>query len=59
MSKKNERVAKLIALYNMLHHQKRDRDGRAKFNKEQLGAADQVILEVLKLDGIVPAGTQS
>ena len=28
MSKKNERVAKLIALYNMLHYQKRDRDGK-------------------------------
>ena len=59
MSKKNERIAKLIALYNMLHYQKRDRDGQAKFNKEQLDAADQVILEVLKLDGIVPAETQS
>lgn len=55
MSKKNERVSKLIALYNMLKHQKRNRDGFAKFNKDQLDAADQVILEILKLDNIIPA----
>lgn len=53
MSKKNERVQKLIALDNMIRHQNRNKDGDAKFNKGQLDAAMQVIEEILKLDGIV------
>lgn len=55
MTKKNERVQKLIALDNMLRQQKRNKAGEAKFNKEQLDAAHQVIVEVLKLDNIVAA----
>lgn len=55
MGKKNERVQKLIALDNMLRYQKRNKDGSAKFNQGQLDAAMQVIVEVLKLDNIVPA----
>lgn len=52
MSKKNQRVQKLIALDNMLTQQTRSKDGSAKFNKEQLAAASQVIEEILKLDNI-------
>ncbi len=52
MSKKNQRVQKLIALDNMLRNQTRSKDGSAKFIKEQLDAASQVLEEVLKLDGI-------
>lgn len=55
MSKKNERVQKLIALDELLRYQKRDKSGSAKFNKAQLDAASQVIAEILKLDNIVPA----
>lgn len=55
MSKKNERVQKLIALDNMIRHQNRSKDGSAKFNEGQLNAAMQVIEEVLKLDHIVSA----
>jgi hypothetical protein len=55
MSKKNERVQKLIALHGMLKYQKRDRNGCAKFNEHQLAAACEVITDILKLDGIVPA----
>lgn len=55
MSKKNERVQKLIALDTMFRHQNRSRDGGAKFNKDQLEAAHRVIVEVLKLDNIVAA----
>ena len=29
----------------MLHYQKRDRDGKAKFNKEQLDAVNKLILD--------------
>lgn len=58
MSKKNERVQRLIALDNMLRYQKRSKDGSAKFNQGQLDAAMQVIAEVLKLDNIVPANDQ-
>ncbi len=53
ISKKSERVGKLIALDNMIRHQKRKKDGSAVFQKEQLDAAMQVIGEVLKLDHIV------
>ncbi len=53
MSKKNERAQKLIALDHMIKHQKRNKDGEAKFNKDQLDAAMQVIEDILKLDGIV------
>ena len=55
MSKKKERVAKLIALDNMLRYQKRTRDGAATFNKGQLDSALQVLEEVLKLDHVVKA----
>jgi len=55
MSKKQERVQKLIALDEMLRYQKRSKYGSATFNKAQLDAAAQVIAEVLKLDNIVPA----
>lgn len=55
MSKKNERVQKLIALDKMITQQNRSKAGEAKFNKEQLDAAHQVIVEVLKLDNIVAA----
>lgn len=54
MSKKNERVQRLIALDTMLQHQHRVPDGSAKFSKEQLDAAHQVITEILALDNIVP-----
>ena len=53
MSKKQQRVAKLIALDNMLSQQKRGKDGSAKFNKDQLDAASEVIEAILKLDHIV------
>ena len=53
MSKKNERVQKLIALDNMLSHQKRKKDGSATFNEQQLDAASEVIEQILKLDNIV------
>jgi hypothetical protein len=52
LSKKNQRVQKLIALDKMLKHQKRNKDGSAKFNKEQLDAASEVIEQILKLDHI-------
>ena len=52
MSKKNERVAKLIALHDVLAQQKRDVNGNAKFNSDQLKAATDVIEQVLKLDNI-------
>ena len=52
MSKKNERVQKLIALDNMLRHQRRKKGGSATFNKEQLDAASEVIEQKLKLDNI-------
>lgn len=52
MSKKNERVQKLIALDNMLRHQKRKKDGSATFNEQQLDAASEVIEQILKLDNI-------
>ena len=55
MSKKNERVQKLIALDNMIRHQKRNKNGEAKFNKGQLDAAMQVIEDILKMDGVVKA----
>jgi len=55
MSKKQERVQKLIALDNMIRHQKRSKSGDAKFNKGQLEAALQVLEEVLALDNIVRA----
>ena len=55
MTKKKERVAKLIALDNMIRHQSRNKSGGAKFNKEQLDAAMEVIEQILKLDNIVPA----
>lgn len=58
MSKKNERVQKLIAFDTMLRYQKRNRDGSAKFNQGQLDAAMQVIEEILRLDNIVPAKGQ-
>ena len=53
MSKKNQRVQKLIALENMIRHQTRNKDGSAKFVQEQLDAAIEVIEEILKLDNIV------
>jgi len=52
MSKKKERINKLIALDTMIRHQKRSRNGGATFNKGQLDATLQVIGEVLKLDDI-------
>jgi hypothetical protein len=52
MSKKKERVTKLIALDTMIRHQKRSKAGNATFDKGQLDAALQVIGEVLKLDHI-------
>lgn len=52
MSKKNQRVQKLIALDNMLSNQKRNKNGSATFNKDQLDAAAEVIEQVLKLDNI-------
>lgn len=55
MSKKNERVQKLIALDTMLTQQHRVPNGSAKFSKKQLDAAHQVIVDVLKLDNIVAA----
>lgn len=55
MSKKNQRIQKLIALDSMLRHQKRSKTGSATFQKEQLDAAGQVIAEILKLDHVVPA----
>jgi len=55
MSNKNERAAKLIALDNMIRHQKRAKDGSAKFNKDQLEAANQALEEVLALDGFYRA----
>ena len=55
MSKKNERAKKLIALDNMIRHQKRNKNGEAKFNKGQLDAAMQVIDGILKIDGVVKA----
>lgn len=54
-SNKNERVKKLIALHEMISQQKRDSSGNAKFNKEQLSAAELVITEVLAIDKIVKA----
>lgn len=55
MSKKNERVQKLIALHAMISQQKRDSNGNAKFNKDQLAAAELVITEILAIDKIVKA----
>ena len=55
MSKKRERVAKLIALDSMLRHQNRSKNGSATFNKDQLDAAALVIEQVLRLDNIVNA----
>ena len=52
MSKKNERVQKLISLDSMLKHQKRKKDGSATFNEQQLQAAGEVIGQILKLDNI-------
>lgn len=52
MSKKNERVQKLIALDNMFRNQKRRKDGSAVFNKEQLEASLEVFEQILFLDGI-------
>lgn len=56
MSKKNERVQKLIALHTMLSQQKRDMNGNVKFNNDQMVAALKVITEILKLDNIVSSG---
>ena len=53
MSKKQERIQKLIALDNMLRYQKRDKNGSARFNNGQLAAANEVIEQLLKLDNIV------
>ena len=55
MTKKKERITKLIALDTMIRHQKRTKSGDATFNQEQLDAALQVIGEVLKLDHITRA----
>lgn len=52
MSKKNERVQKLVALDNMLRHQSRNKHGGATFTKAQLIAASEVLEQVLKLDNI-------
>lgn len=54
-SKKNERVQKLVALHNLLKHQKRSKDGSATFNEEQLKVACNCIEEVLRIDNIFPA----
>ena len=53
MSKKNERVQKLIALDAMIRNQKRSKEGAAKFNRHQLDTALEVIEQVLRLDNII------
>jgi hypothetical protein len=55
LSNKQQRIRKLIALDRMLSQQKRNKQGEAKFNKDQLDAAAEVISQVLKLDHIVKA----
>jgi hypothetical protein len=52
MSKKQERIQKLISLDSIIRHQKRNKDGSARFNNDQLTVVGKLIEQILKLDNI-------